>query len=253
MSPMQNVVAIACMLATLGTTGCGTLSTFGLADAPEPAGLRLADATLSAGAPEAALRVTDGLLKHDPGSVEALERRGRALLALGRPADAAKTFAKAELAAPRRMDVLIDLAEARAAAGDAQSAELAWRYALKRQPLNVEASAGLAVSLDLQGRHDAAQALYRSILARAPDSSALRSDLGLSLALSGHSSDAIPWLRQGAEGDTGNGGARARHNLAVGLALAGDEAGAREVLGQDLNNGEINAALAGLHQFAQAQ
>jgi Flp pilus assembly protein TadD len=255
METKHGIAAAACILASLACSGCDTVSQLGWGprDDSEPVGLRLADDTLSAGAPDAALHVADGLLEKNPHNVDVLVRRGRALQALGRPAEAAQVFAEAQKLRPERVDVLIGLAEARAASGDAANAETLWRSLLKRAPSNIEAAAGLAVSLDLQGKHDAAQAVYRSALAQAPDTPALRSDLGLSLALSGHTTEALPFLQQGAEGETGAEAARARHDVAVGMALAGDEAGARTVLEQDLNQGEIMAALAGLHQLTEAR
>jgi Flp pilus assembly protein TadD len=219
--------------------------------------LRLADATLSAGAANTALHVADGILRRNPDDVPALLRRGRALMMLDRPEDAAQSFARAAALQPRSLEALAGLARARDAAGDSKDAEQAWRRALALAPRDVRVRTGLAISLDLQERHADAQALYRSVLAQNPDDAAVRSDLGLSLTLSGHVAEGLPMLRQAAQGgfdgETAGAGARARHNLAVGLALAGDQAGARAVLSRDLPPDEIEAALAGIRQLAAAQ
>ncbi len=216
---------------------------------------------LQAGAPGAALHVSEAMLQRDPGNAAAQLRRGRALLALDRPAEAAQAFAAASApAGGDGAEALIGLARARTRAGDAVAAEAAWRAALDRAAADPPASrarlqAGLAIALDLQGRHDAAQPLYRTALAQTPDDAALRTDLGLSLALSGASAEALPLLR--AASDAGAPGSaealRTRHNLAVGLALAGDEAGARAVLTLDLGPEETTAALTGLRQMASAR
>ncbi len=219
--------------------------------------LRLADATLSAGAASTALHVTDEMLQRDPHDFGALLRRGRALAALGRPGDAAQSFAAAVALQATSREALTGLAAARAAQGNAVDAEHAWRRALALAPGDARVQAGLAIALDLQERHVEAQALYRELLAQAPDDAAVRSDLGLSLALSGHVAEALPLLRQAALGGFGGAGsalsARARHNLAVGLVLAGDEPAARDVLAQDLPAASVTAAMAGLRQFAAAQ
>ena len=141
-------------------------------------------------------------------------------------------------------------------AAAAVDAEHAWRAALARAPGDQRVQVGLAVALDLQDRHAEAEALYRAVLARAPDDPAVRSDLGLSLALSGRAPDGLPLLRQAAAGAadaTIGASVRERHNLAVGLVLAGDESAARSLLSEDLAPAEVDAALAGLHQFALSQ
>lgn len=218
--------------------------------------LRLADATLSAGAADTALHVVDTMLERDPDNVAALLRRGQALMLLGRPADAARSFARVAALQPNSLEALTGLARARAANGDAKDAEGAWRLALARAPGDAKSKTGLAISLDLQERHAEAQALYRAVLASAPDDPAVRSDLGLSLALSGNTAEAIPLLRQAAEGGFGANTAastRARHNLAAGFVMAGDEAAARSVLSEDLPAADVAPALAGLRQFAAAR
>ncbi|MEO8715983.1 MAG: tetratricopeptide repeat protein, partial [Acetobacteraceae bacterium] len=218
--------------------------------------LRLADATLSAGAPDTALHVVNGMLARDPDDVPALLRRGRALMALNQPADAARSFARVAALRPDSREALTGLARARLAEGDAKNAESAWRQALALAPGEARLRTGLAISLDLQERHAEAQALYRSVLAQTPDDPAIRSDLGLSLALSGHPAEGVGLLREAARGGFGADSAassRARHNLAAGFVLAGDEAAARAELSQDLPPAEVTAALAGLRQFAAAR
>ena len=250
--------ALACLLGACAAEAPAIHPT-GLADTPHPFGPRLADAMLSAGANDAALHVTDAMLERDSRDPAALLRRGRALLALGRAADAAPAFAAAAAVDPSSTEALLGLARARTEAGEPEQAESAWRAALDRAQsdpaLRARTQTGLAIALDLQSRHDEAQALYRAVLAAQPDNAAARADLGLSLALGGHASDALPLLRQAStQGPPGSAQSlRVRHNLAVGLALAGDDAGARGLLAQDLDPQQTAAALAGLYQIASAQ
>ena len=219
------------ILSLLLLSCCATMGTSVQSDRGEHAvGLRLADATLRAGAPDSTLSVADNLLKRDPRDADALTWRGRALLALHRPGEAAQSFAAALAVAPDTPDASRGLARARSDIGDAAGAETAWRDALAHHPSDTGAQAGLAVSLDLQDRHTEAQGVYRTLLAAHPDDAAVRSDLGLSLALSGQGAAALPLLTQAAAGQPGPAGSRMRHNLAVGLALAGDWAAARALL-----------------------
>jgi Flp pilus assembly protein TadD len=241
----------------LGVAACAASGTRDAQDATASLDLRLADATIAAGAADTALHVADGILRRDPRDVPALLRRGRALMMLHRPEDAARSFAKAASLRPDLLEALTGLAGARDAAGDSKDAERAWREALARAPADRRVRIGLAISLDLQERHAEAQALYRSVLAQSPDDPAARADLGLSLALSGHAAEAVPMLREAAEGgfdedDTGA-ATRARHNLAVGLAIAGDESGADAVLREDLPPGKAASVLASLRELAAAR
>ncbi len=239
----------------LAAAGCAMPQSSGArgADSLSALDLRLADATLSAGAPQTALHVTEAMLQRHPDDVAALLRNGRALFMLNRPADAARSYARAAALDPSSLEALTGLARSRVAEGDARDAETAWRLALARAPGDAAVQTGLAISLDLQERHAEAQALYRAVLASRPDDPAARSDLGLSLALTGHAAEALPLLRQAAEGGFGaaaEDALRARHNLAAGFVLAGDVRAARAVLSEDLPPAEIAPALAGLRQFA---
>jgi Flp pilus assembly protein TadD len=246
---MATRAAAICLL--LAGAGCAPLA--GGPDAAQSLDLRLADATLAAGAPGTALHVTDSMLQRDPRDFAALLRRGRALVALGRCADAAQTFDQAAALRPASLEAVTGRARARAGEGDPAAAEQDWRRALALAPADARVQTGLAVALDLQERHAQAQALYRLVLARMPDDQAARSDLGLSLVLSGQVSEGLPMLREAAEGDGETAlSARARHNFAVGLVLAGDESAARAVLSQDMPPASVAAALTGLRQFAAA-
>lgn len=253
---MKTIARSTVVCLALAVSACSVTGRSDLARDPEALDLRLADATLSAGSPATALRILDDDLKRHPHDAPALLRRGRAEAALGRPADAAQSFASALAVTPRSLEALTGLARARAAGGDAVGSEAAWRQAAALSSNDAQVETGLAIALDLQERHTEAQALYRTVLARLPDDAIARSDLGFSLALSGRAAEGLPLLRQAAEGGIGGNPAvtaRARHNFAVGLMMAGDEGQARRVLSQDLPPSDVDSAVAGLRQFAAAQ
>lgn len=245
-----------CLL--LAAAACGGTTSTGPGPAvavdPQALDLRLADATLSAGAAETALHVLNEMLQRDPNNVPALLRQGNAWMILGQPADAARSFSQAVALRPGSLEGLTGLARARAANGE--NAESAWRQALERAPDDARLQTGLAISLDLQEQHAQAQVLYRAVLARTPDHPAVRANLGLSLAMSGQTTEGVALLRQAAQGGFASNSAkleRARNNLAAALMMAGDEPGARDVLSQTLPPAEIAAALTGLRQFAVAR
>ncbi len=259
MSPRTAAAARATALClALAVPACSGTGRSGadLAANPDALELRLADATMSAGSPATALRILDDDLRRHPHDAPALLRRGRAEAALGQSADAAQSFASALAVTPRSLEALTGLARARAAGGDAVGSEAAWRQAAALAPDDAQVETGLAIALDLQERHSEAQALYHAVLARVPDDAVARCDLGFSLALSGHAAEGLPLLQQAAQGGIGGNPAmtvRARHNLAVGLMMAGDEGQARRVLSQDLAPADVDTAVAGLRQFAAAQ
>ena len=210
-------------------------------------GPRLADAMLRAGDAGAALQVADLMLASDPQDADAHARRGRALLALGRPGEAAEDLAEAARQRPGELATQSALAAARAAAGDSVAAESAWRAVLAGRPADRQARIGLAIALDLQERHAEAQGLYRGVLRDRPDDPTALADLGLSLALSGQPQEALGYLQR-----PGLPAGRARHDLAVALVLAGDEGGARSVLSQDMEQAEVSAAIESVRALARS-
>src|SRR5271165_5524892 len=97
----------------LGVASCANSGQTGAAAGDAGAmDLRLADATLAAGAPETALRVLDRRLQQSPHDEKALVRQGRALMAVGRPLDAAQSFATALATHPGSQEAQIGLAGA---------------------------------------------------------------------------------------------------------------------------------------------
>ena len=221
--PMRSFCAIAAL--AVGLSACGT--TGNDAASRGEVTLRVADAAMSSGAPDLALRVTDILLSKQPGNIAALTARGDALYAMGQSTAASQAY---------RMAVKLDPHAAGAQVGlgrtlirvDPKAAEAAFLAAATEEPGNAVALSNLGVARDLQRKHAAAQEAYRAALAVAPDMSDVRVNLGLSLALSGQADAAVQILRPLA-GDPG--ATQTWHaDLAVALAQSGDLAGARRAL-----------------------
>lgn len=214
-------------------------------------GPRVADAMLQAGDAVAALQVADGMLAADPHDTDARLRRGRALLALGRASEAAEDLGQAAQQRPRDVSIQAALAAARAAEGEPLLAEAAWRAVLAGPAPDAQAERqariGLGISLDLQERHAEAQALYRDVLRDRPDDVAASANLGLSLALAGHPKEGLAYLQRPGFSSYG---VRLRHDLAVALVLAGEDAQARAVLAQDMGEAAVASAIAGVRALA---
>jgi len=206
----------------------GACSASGLSEgAPRQPSLRVADAALTSGAPELALRVADLVLAKQPDNVPALIARGDALYALNRREMARVAY---------RAAIAIDAASVKAQVGlgrtlarsDPRAAEAAFLSALAEEPDNVVALNNLGVVRDLQGHNSEAQEAYDHALSVAPGSVDVQINLGTSLALSGHSAEAVQLLRGVAAVP---GATQAwRKELLAGLTLAGDEPWAQQML-----------------------
>jgi Flp pilus assembly protein TadD len=210
---------------SLGLTACGTLG-----DATAQRGqitLRVADAAMSSGAPDLALRVTDLVLAKQPDNAAALTARGDALYAMGKSGLAEQAYRAAVKSDPRFAGAQLGLGRTLIRT-DPKAAEAAFLAASTMQRDNAIALSNLGVARDLQKHHAAAQEAYRAALAVAPEMSDVRVNLGLSLALSGQADAAVQILRPLA---TDPGATQIWHaDLAVALARSGDLAGARRAL-----------------------
>ena len=214
-------------------------------------GLRVANAAMAGGLPQAALNATEGVLSRDPSNVAALLAQGEALTAIGQGAAAAEAYRRvlSREASPTREQLhTARLAVGRAdlAAGRGKEAEAVYTTLVAANSSDPVGYNGLAIALDQQSRHGEAQAAYRKALAIA-DTAATRSNLGLSLAMSGNVADALVIMRSAAaETSTVP---RIRHNLAFALELAGQRDEAKRALAVDMPRGEVAAALAGFDAF----
>ncbi len=216
-------------------------------------GLRIANAAMTGGLPQAALNATEGVLSRDPSNVAALLKQAEALTAMGQDAAAAEAYRRIlsrDASPTREQSRIARLAVGRAdlAAGRGKEAEAIYATLAAADSSDPVGYNGLAIALDQQDRHTEAQAAYRKALAIA-DTAATRSNLGLSLAMSGNVADALAIMRPVAAASTIP---RIRHNLAFALELAGQRDEAKRALAVDMPRGEVAAALAGFDAFRPA-
>lgn len=250
--PRAGLLTLAALL-LLG--GCGAPADRLTQGEGTPArGLRIAGAAMAGGMPQAALNATQSVLSRDPNNVDALLQQAEALTAMGRDDAAGEAYHRvlAREASPSREQVRLARAgagRADLAAGRGAQAEAVYAAMVADAPSSAPAHDGLAIALDLQGKHAAAQAEYRKALALS-DTSATRSNLGLSLAMAGDGAGALEVLRPLAADPAAT--PKTRHNLAFALELTGDRNGARQALSVDMPQSEIPMALAGFDAFRTA-
>ena len=207
-------------------------------------GLDVADVALANGAPDTALHIAHQILATDPSNLPALIRAANAQAALGQRDQAARTFGQALAVAPNNNDAALGLGRLKLAI-DPAAASAAFLRVTVRDPRNVAALIDLGIANDLLGRHDEAQQAYRRALDIEPDRVAASVNLGLSLALSKDPEQALRILRPIAFGSMTT--PRIRQDLAVALALAGDDAEAASVLHKDIAPPQVLATVASYH------
>ena len=234
-------------LLVLLLAGCAGNQGMRLSSAPP--GLNVAEAALAGGAPDVALQVSTARLQREPGEAAAMLVQADALAALGRRREAEDGYRRVLALHP-------DSAPARLGLGrltlgtDPRGAELLFLEALAREPRNAKALNDLGIARDLQGRHADAQAAYRQALGVAPDMQAATANLALSLALSGQAAQGAALLRPLAAGPQAS--TRLRNDMAVVAELAGDRAGATEMLGSGLSPQQVEDTLRGYDALALA-
>ena len=204
-------------------------------------GLDVADAALASGAPETALRIAQRILATDSSNVAAMIRAGEAQAALGQRDAAAQTFNRALAIAPNRPEAALGLGRLQLATDPAAAVALFQRL-IDRDPHNVAALIDFGIAKDLLGHHGDAQQAYRRALALEPDRHAASINLGLSLAISGDPQQGLGILRPLANGPEAT--PRSRQDLAVALALAGDNDAAATVLQRDIAQPEVPKTIA---------
>ena len=177
-----------------------------------------------------------------PERAEPLLALGETSAALGLPDEAANAY-RAALA------INADNPEARRGYGKIlialnrpERAEQQFRAAIDLEPGDHRSYNGLGVALDLLGKHEQAQQNYVDGMEKAPDNSFLRNNLALSLALTKNYGEAIEALREIAGDPVA--GRRARQNLALVYALAGQNDKAAAVASMDLKDDEVRNNLA---------
>jgi Flp pilus assembly protein TadD len=194
---------------------------------PRQPSLRVADAALTAGAPDVAMRVAEMNLARDPHNSRALVAKGDALYAMGERDAARAAYREALALDPKLGSAQLGLGRT-LVQSDPAAAEAAFLAAIVALPDNSAALNDLGIARDLQGRHAEAQDAYRKALAIAPEAADLKVNLGLSLALTGDKDAAVAVLREAAAQPAVV--QDRTKELAAALVLAGDDASARRVL-----------------------
>jgi Flp pilus assembly protein TadD len=232
------VVALALLAGCANTTA----ETGGPAGAPSPGpegALRLAEATLNGGDARAAIDLYQRAAAADPEATEPRLGLARAYLAVGALPEARDAFAA--VAGREPIEAARGLGRVALAQGDPVEAKARFGEVLKADPGDVTALNGVAVALDLEGRHREAQRTYAKALELAPTNRAVANNAALSLVLAGDGAAAVARLRELA--DTPMAPAAARHNLALALGLAGDAAAARDLLEGELDPAALDSNL----------
>jgi Flp pilus assembly protein TadD len=217
--------------------------------ANRPPSLSVAQAALTGGSPDVALRICTDTVQREPKNMEARICEGNALAALGRPADAAAALEAARQLAPHNADVLMGLGRL-GLATDPPAAEALFQRVLEHQPDNAAAWNDIGIARDLQGRHEDAQVAYGRALGLMPSMRAAEVNLALSMAMSGRADEAVRRLRRLADDPSAS--PRLREDLAAALAMADKPDEAARLLRGNLTPDEIDRAIAGYHALSAA-
>ncbi len=222
----------------LMVNGCGTM--FASKSGSDAPGMKAAEAALQGGSAQAALQVSEGILKESPDNFEAREVKADALTLLGQYDEATVIYLSLLSKHPERTRATIGLGRIKLAT-DPATAEVLFQQVLLREPKNLTALNNLGIARDLLGRHAEAQTAYRQALGLSTDQGPTQVNLALSLAMSGKGEEAIQLLRPRAAeaGAT----AKMKHDYAVVLAMAGKRAEAEKVLSESMSPEEVRLAL----------
>ena len=233
MHPRKWPRAVALMLAAT-LAGCAAAQPHPPVQLGADSRLRVAAAAEAAGDDDLAASMYSTAAGAAGADTTLLLRCAEGLARLGHPAEARQLLAARAAASHGDPDVVRTLAALDLNAGQPAAAIAGLDVALAARPGDVAALVDKAVALDLQSRHGDAQALYYRALLAAPGDTAILNDLAMSLLLDGHVQDAIAVLApvQDAVGLPD----RARTNLGVMYALAGDAERGRRLIGRDLSD-----------------
>lgn len=233
--PGAPVSALGAALAALVLAACQTVG----GDAPAGGGatqlslqarLRLAEATdAQQGGTAATYAVLSEAAAAAPNDIPLQERLAALAEANERWDEAAAALRRVVARAPTQ-DRLMRLGRLELRLGQSAAVET-WRRAAAAGARTVEVLNGLGMAHDLTGDHVAAQAVYREALSLDPGNWTVAANLGMSLMLSRQPAAAVDALAR-AENDP-SAPARARHNLAIALAMAGQEARMLRLLRSD--------------------
>lgn len=198
--------------------------------------LRLAAAARASGQLEAAVNIYQKLLRAEPDAPAVRAALAETLFEQGANARAVAEYDHA-LSGPIASDdvkaaALVGRGRAYLALGRPAAAERDFDFALGLRPASAVALNGRGVAADMQGRHGEAQDLYRMALAHDPGNERVRSNLGLSFALAARFDDAVAELAPIAA--IADRAPKARHNLALAFGLMGEGEKAKKLTNDSL-------------------
>lgn len=200
----------------------------------------IADAALTAGNPEVALRLADETLVRNPDDAGALVQRGMALTVLGRLDEARGNLLRAVAIQPRNPKALLALGRVQLPV-DPAAAETSFLAVISQNNQNAAALNDLGIARDLLGRYAQAEAAFRAAVAASPEMTAAQVNLALCLAIRGEGNEAVKLLRPLADGPGAT--RKMKEDYAAVLAMAGDKEEAKQILSANLGEGEVAPAL----------
>lgn len=174
-------------------------------------------------------------------AAEPLTKLGQALSLGGAPEEATEAFRSALTRAPKDVEARRGLANALLSIGEPSLAIPHYLAAVEAAPTDYRSYLGLGAAYDMSGDHQAAQSTYLSGLAQAGNNIDLQHNLGLSQFLAGEEEEGIIRLRQAAGSPQAT--PQHRQTLVMVLALAGQEAEARELASFDMDPASVERNL----------
>ena len=211
--------------------------------ASDPGVLNVADAAISSGDPDMALKISQSVLASDPHNLQALYHEAAAYYAVGRCEDAMAAYKLALGVDPTSADAQTGIGRCLLKL-NAGAAEQAFVAAVADDPNDAAAQNDLGIARDLLGDFSGATAPYQQALLLDPGNGAIEVNLGLSLALAGDPQDALQYLGPLANGPGAT--PKIREDYATALLAAGQAGEARQVLAIDVPPQQLDAAIATL-------
>lgn len=211
--------------------------------------LRLAEAMdRASGGGAATLMVLQAEAARAPNDPAAWERLGAHLDGLGQLPESADALRRALALKGPTPRLLIALGRVELRQGNAEAALQVFSEARRLDAASAEAEGGLALALDLLGRHEEAQAAYLRALRLAPGHWTHRSNLAMSYLMSG---DPVRAAEAVAEAERNPAAPRpARHNLALALAALGEQQRVVRLLSTEMGHAEATAMAEQMRAFA---
>ncbi|MDG1286370.1 MAG: tetratricopeptide repeat protein [Rickettsiales bacterium] len=232
---MKKTVAL---LGLILLAGCGPqAASEGPLSDRERSLIHLADTMRSGGDVDSAIDLYKRAMAKSKHQVEAHLALADLYLQLERNSDAQEVLLTAKKRQPKAALVNLGLAKLAVNRGETQEAIGYFNDGLEGTPNHLDLLSGKAVSLDMEGQHDAAQALYFKALDTTSESAEfVQSNLAMSYIMNGQYDEAIAQLTAI---DTMEKSAVMRQNLALAYGLKGQMKKARKWGLKDLSKKEF--------------